>query len=113
MPLNSETIIYGIRRELEMLWEYVTGASARTVTADPIERGMFRWLLQLGAQLLLLFFVSRAQHSTREAITRPNGQVLPYHSEKKRTYYSVFGKLPLSDTDLSAGLSHLEKTAEL
>jgi hypothetical protein len=51
-------------------------------------------LLKLGAKLLLLFFITRAQNCSREPLQMEGGQELPYHSEKKRTYFSIFGKLP-------------------
>jgi len=52
-------------------------------------------MLKLGAKLLLLFFVMRAQKSSREPLQVEEGQELPYHSEKMRTYFSIFGKIPL------------------
>ena len=95
MTFNSETIIQEIRQEFTMLIEYVINESAQQATAYEIERGVFRWLLQLGAQLLHLFFVSRAQHSSRAPVTIAEGVTVPYHSEKKRDYHSVFGNVPL------------------
>ena len=94
MTFNSQDIIENIRTEFEKLLDFVTGEKAQTATADHIERGLFRRLLRLGAKLLLLFFVIRAQNSSREPLQMEDGQELPYHSEKKRTYFSIFGKLP-------------------
>jgi hypothetical protein len=51
--------------------------------------------LSLGAQLLLLFFVVRSQNCSRETVQKEDGQELPYHAERKRTYFSIFGKIPL------------------
>ena len=93
MTFNSETIIQEIRAEFEMVLEFVTGAEAQIATADRIERGLFRRLLDLGEKLLLLFFVIRAQNCSRESAQK-DGQTLPYHDERKRTYFSVFGKIP-------------------
>jgi hypothetical protein len=94
MVFNSQDILENIRTEFEKLLDFVTGEKAQTATADHIERGLFRRLLRLGAKLLLLFFVIRAQNSSREPLQMEDGQELPYHSEKKRTYFSIFGKLP-------------------
>jgi len=94
MTFNSRTIIQEIRAEFEMLLDFVTGEEAQIATADHIERGLFRNLLDLGAKLLLLFFVIRAKNCSREPLQMKDGQELPYHSEKKRTYFSIFGKLP-------------------
>jgi len=94
MTFNSHDIIQEIRAEFEMLLDFVTGAEAQTATADRIERGLFRRLLDLGAKLLLLFFIIRAQNCSREPLEMKDGQELPYHDERKRTYFSIFGKIP-------------------
>ena len=95
MTFNSHTIIQEIRAEFEMLLDFVTGVEAQVATADRIERGLFRRLLDLGAKLLLLFFIIRAQNCSREPVQMEDGPELPYHDERKRTYFSIFGKLPL------------------
>ena len=94
VTINSEDMIRDIRAEFEMLLDFVTGEEARTATADHVERGLFRLLLSLGAQLLMLFFIMRSQACSREPLQVEGGQELPYHSEKKRTYFSIFGKVP-------------------
>jgi hypothetical protein len=94
MTFNSHSIIHDIREELERLIDFVSGEQAQTATADHIERSLFREMLKLGAKLLLLFFVVRAQECSREPIQMEDGQELPYHSEKKRIYSSIFGKIP-------------------
>ncbi len=94
MPFNSQTIIQEIRENFEMLLDFVTGEEAQIATADHIERGLFRHLLDLGGKLLLLFFVIRAKNCSRKPLQMKDGQELSYHSEKKRTYFSIFGKLP-------------------
>jgi len=94
MTFNSENIIQEIRTNFEMLLDFVTGTEAQTATADHIERGLFKRLLDMGAKLLLLFFVIRAQNCSREPLQRKDGQDLPYLEERKRTYLSIFGKIP-------------------
>jgi hypothetical protein len=94
MTFNSESIIQEIRTNFEMLLDFVTGAEAQTTTADHIERGLFKRLLDLGAKLLLLFFVIRSQNCSREPLQRKDRQNLPYFEERKRTYFSIFGKIP-------------------
>ncbi len=84
-----------IRAEFEAVIDFVTNEQAQAATADQIERGLFRRLLSLGAKLLLLFFQMRTQACDREPITRTDGQQLPYHNEQKRTYFSVFGVIPV------------------
>ncbi len=92
---NTEEITKDIRVDFEKLLEFVTGEAARTATADHIERGLFKLLLSLGAKLLLLFFVMRSKACSREPLLLEDGQELPYSGEKQRTYFSIFGKLPL------------------
>jgi hypothetical protein len=95
MTFNSQDIIQEIRAEFEMLLDFATGVEAQVSTADRIERGLFKRLLDLGAKLLLLFFIIRAQNSSRESIQTAEGQELAYLEERKRTYFSIFGKIPL------------------
>jgi hypothetical protein len=84
-----------IRTEFEAVIDFVSNEQAQVATADQIERGLFTLLLSLGAKLLLLFFQMRTQACDREPITRADGQKLPYHGEQKRTYFSVFGLIPV------------------
>ncbi len=95
MTFNSETIIQDIRTDFEKMIDFVMGEEAHTATADQIERGLFSLLLAMGAKLLGLFFVMRSQDSTRGKYQCRDGCELPYQQEKKRDYYSIFGKLPI------------------
>ncbi len=83
-----------IRAELESILQFVTSEEAQTATADEIERSLFQLLLSLGAQLLLLFFQMRSQTCSRDTLTA-EGQEIPYHSEQKRAYSSIFGEIPV------------------
>jgi hypothetical protein len=93
MSFNSEEIVQNIRREFESMLQYVHESDERT--ADEVERSLFKQLLGLGAQLMLLFFSIRASRYGHEPLTTKEGVEIPYHSKKKRNYYSIFGKLPL------------------
>ena len=95
MTSNSQTIIQDIRQEFEMLIEFVTGEQVQKVTADQLERSLFSLLLALGAKLLALFFVVRSERCCRETIETAKGQKLPYDRDRKRDYFSIFGKIPL------------------
>jgi hypothetical protein len=92
---NSPTIIQNIRQEFEIMLEFVTSDQAKTATADYIERSIFKMLLALGAKLLTLFFVMRAEQCSREPRQTATGANLPYQRDTHRTYFSVFGKVPL------------------
>ena len=94
MALNSEAIIQEIRQEFEGIMEFVTNEQAHKSKADEIERGLFKQLLKMGLQLMQLFFITRAGQSTREPIEQ-EGVRISYHSEKRRQYYSVFGRVSI------------------
>ena len=95
MTSNPEMIIQDVRKEFEMLLDFVTGEQAHQATADQIERGLFKLLLAMGAKLLMLFFVIRSEACSRDPIKSATGAILPYERDTKRIYYSIFGKLPL------------------
>jgi hypothetical protein len=95
MTSNSQAIIQDIRQEFEMLIEFVIGEQAQKATADQMERSLFSLLLALGAKLLQLFFVVRSEGCCRETIETAQGQKLPYDRDRKRDYFSIFGKIPL------------------
>ncbi len=84
-----------IRADFDRVLDFVTGGQVRTATADQIERGLFTLLLRLGAKLLPLFFQMRSRACSRDETTLADGQVLPYHSEQKHIYFSIFGHVPL------------------
>jgi len=115
MDYNLPEMQENIRAEFETMLQFVTSEEAQTATADQVERTLFQLLLSLGAQLLLLFFQMRSQACTRDTIV-VEGQTIPYNSEQKRVYFSIFGKIPLwrpyfyasefgGHTPLDAGLS--------
>jgi hypothetical protein len=93
MTFNSQEIIRDVRTEFENLLDYVTGEQAHHTKADSIERGLFKMLLSLGAKLLQLFFVMRSQTCSRETFQDKSGQMLPYHHDSGRVYFSIFGKV--------------------
>jgi len=93
MTVNSPAMIQDVRGDFERMLDFVTGEEARTATADQIERGLFKFLLALGAKLLTLFFAMRAQNCSRHVLQRADGQALRYHRDTKRDYVSIFGKL--------------------
>jgi hypothetical protein len=95
MTSNSEMIIQDIRGQFEQMLDYVTGEEARTATADHIECGLFKMLLKMGAKLLYLFFVKRSEASSREALQLERGEEIPYERDRRRIYFSIFGKIPL------------------
>jgi len=93
MSFNTEQIVQDIRAEFESMLAYVTDSTAKT--ADQVERELFKRLLGLGAQLLLVFFQQRAASYPHTPVKTADGAEVPYRCDKKRNYYSIFGKVPL------------------
>ena len=104
MSFNTVEIVQNIRSEFETMLHSVQESDERT--ADRMERVLFKQLLGLGAQMMLLFFQVRAAQMARTPLQTGTGDKLPYHSEKKRDYYSIFGKLAVARPYFyAAGLS--------
>lgn len=95
MPFNSEQMILEIRQSVEELIGHVTTKEAKKTTADQMERQLFRMILQLGAQLLALFFAQRSEASGRERAQLQNGIEVRYQQDKSRPYVSIFGEIEL------------------
>ena len=93
MSFNTDEIVQEIRTEFESTLMYVL--ESNDATADEMERSIFRQLLSLGARLMVLFFRIRAAGYVHTPLETESGTELPYLSEKKRSYFSIFGKLPV------------------
>ena len=93
MPNTSTAILQDLRIDFENLVALVTSPEARTATLDQMECGVFRRVLRLGLQLLGLFIAMRVEAETHTPYARPEGRVLPYHSQQPANYFSVFGKV--------------------
>ncbi len=93
MPSNSDSIVQEIYEEFESMLHYIR--HSETETAYTAERNIFKRLLQLGRSLMLLFFVLQAERYARIEVKAESGEILPYHSERTRIYFSIFGKLPV------------------
>ncbi|HEY5573999.1 MAG TPA: ISKra4 family transposase [Anaerolineales bacterium] len=93
MTFNSTQMIPELREEFERLLAFVTGPQAQMATMDQMERNLFRQVLHMGYQLLRLFVMRRAEAESHAALVNRNKTILPYHSQKGRDYFSIFGKL--------------------
>jgi hypothetical protein len=93
MSSNSMQMIHQLRIDFERLLALVTGPEAHTATMGQMERSLFRQVLRLGYRLLQLFVISRVEAESHTPLTRNDGMMLPYHSQKPRDYFSIFGKL--------------------
>ena len=94
MSTNSQEIVQQIRAQFESLLESVNTASPKKPSsAYEIERNLLRSLLELGRMLLQLFFVQQSDQYQESRIVTEQGQSLPYHTHKTRSYWTVFGKI--------------------
>lgn len=94
MTSNSIVMIQQkVRADFDTLLATVQSPGAEQKTAGQMERHLFKALLQLGAHLMLLFLTYRSQRHQRQAVYSAEGKRIPYHSERRRRYYSVFGCL--------------------
>ncbi len=94
MSTNSEEIVQQIRCEVEALLTFVVGTpSTPFLHAYDMERSLLQRLRELGKMLLHLYFCVISQQFCAETTRTADGQCLPYHSQRERSYLSVFGKL--------------------
>ena len=93
MTFNSSQMIPEMREDFERLLAFVTGPQAQRATMDQMERSLFQHVLHMGYQLLRLFVMMRVEGESHAALVKSNKTILPYHSQKARDYFSIFGKL--------------------
>ncbi len=97
MTANSDKILQQVRAEFEAILTFVLEASPKTVPdADTMERGLFRQLFALGCMLLRLYFNQQDRRIAPATVSGKEGRELPYHSQKQRTYLSIFGEVRFS-----------------
>jgi len=93
MSLNSMPMIQQLRADFERLLTMVSGPDAHTATLDQMERCLLREVLGMGFKLLRLFVLTRIGAETHAPQLGAGGVMLPYHSQKATSYFSIFGKL--------------------
>ncbi len=91
MSSNSSSIVQEIRQEFELLVNLIENGNDKT--ADQVERQLLEQLLGMGRQLMGLFLAIRGAEAPRTTATNEKGNELPYFDERKRNYYSIFGKV--------------------
>ena len=95
MSFNSTSMIHQMREEYESLLALVTGPEAHKATLGQMERHLFQEVLRLGFKLLCVFVLTRVRAETRTPQSGAGGTRVPYHSQKPRAYFSIFGKLTI------------------
>jgi hypothetical protein len=93
MTFNTTSIAEKIREDVERLITLTSGHGDEKVTAYEIEDKLWWSLLALGFQLLTLFFLSQHQREAQHPVVEIEGASYPYVGPRKRTYWSIFGKL--------------------
>jgi len=95
MAADSHEIVYRreqVQEQFAALTRMVTGPDARSATALEMESRLFRALLDLGRQLLILFFATRAAVRPKTPVAA-DGTLLEACRQRPKTYLSVFGKI--------------------
>jgi hypothetical protein len=94
MSANSQEIVQQMRAEFEaIVTKMIPTHSQPRLTADAMERDLWKSLLQLGRGLLEAFLVHRAEQVTPGHVRLTETQVLPPHDDSLRSYDCVFGKI--------------------
>ncbi len=75
------------------LMEMVTCEQAGRCSADEMERRLLAEVLKMGAGFMQLFLDYRSQQHQRKEVIAEKGERLPYHGERERRYFSIFGEL--------------------
>ena len=92
MSFNT-SIPKNIQSQMETLIEIASGVSNEDQTADGVERELWRNLLQMGQQLMQLFFNKREADEERQRVYEVDGVVYPYRGQRQRDYVSLFGEV--------------------
>lgn len=93
MSFNSTQMIHQLRQDFEQLLQAVKGPEAHSATVDQMERFLFRKILRMGFNLLKLFILTRVESESHAPLMEEGEEGLPYHSQKSRKHFSIFGKL--------------------
>jgi hypothetical protein len=94
MSANSHEIVQQMRAEFEaIVTKMIPAHSQPGLTADAMERDLWKAMLQLGRGLMAAFLVRRAEEVAPEHVCLSEMQVLPPHDDSPRSYDCVFGKI--------------------
>lgn len=97
MTFNQLSMIQQeLRSDFDDIISTVCKAGNETCTAYQMERNLWQQMLKLGGQFMQLFFEASSQAAQRNEVYTEAGQRVPYHSDRKRKYVSIFGELSIS-----------------
>jgi hypothetical protein len=93
MPATPAPSVHELRTQFETLLTSVLDEEAQSMTADTMERRLLHQLLAWGRSLFALFLATRAAATVQGVNRSPTGVERPYHSQRARTYLSIFGRV--------------------
>lgn len=85
---------FDLSKNLTDIFGYLN-TDALTQSIDNIEHSLFIQLLKMGKHLLCQFLQKKSSASKVPTITTKNDEILPFHSQKKRNYLSIFGDIEI------------------
>jgi hypothetical protein len=91
---EEKKLITQVDGKLKKLVEYVLG-KAQSQPIHEVERGILASLISLGLMLLKLFLMSKGTGHVGLALQGKDGVGVPYHSTKRTTYFSIFGRIEI------------------
>ena len=89
-------ILQDLKTGFDSIISTVSEAGSETCTAYQMERHLWQQILKLGGDLMQLFFEVSSQAAQRDEVYTEAGQRVPYHSDRKCKYVSIFGELSIS-----------------
>lgn len=94
MSANSHEIVQQTRAEFEdLITNMILPNAQSTLTADTVERSLWKAMLQLGCRLMAAFLMHRAEEVAPAHVRLSETQVLPAHDQIERRYHCVFGNI--------------------
>ena len=94
MTLLDKEIIHQVQNEFDDLLNFVL-LDTRSSQAYAVERAIWHRLLRIGRLLLKTWFQLRCEQYGREPLVGDDGSETPFLTEKRRTFYSIFGKFKI------------------
>ena len=78
---------------IEDLIKRARGEKRETVTAYQMEKDLWWQMLEVGRQLMQLFFAAHSENEEQKAEIERDGAVYRYQGQRQRGYVSLFGKV--------------------
>jgi len=96
MTFNTLSMIQQeLKMDFDEIISEVSEAGNEACTAYHMERHLWQQMLKFGGRLMQLFFEASSQAAQRDEVYTEEGQRVPYHTDRRRKYFSIFGELSL------------------